>query len=557
MVTTPGGGAASQPPLNSSEGGAQAGTAAAAAAAPAVPAPAGGAGPADQAPAAAAAAAMGAPGDSAAQELQPTAPPALPAGWVAAWDANYSRWYYCNAAKGVSQWELPPGDYSTAQRPGEALAAADQQQAAAPPADAAAEGAAGTAAGAAPGAAGDAAHSAGAPARRMGWCYTDAYGAVHGPFTIEQLGAWRSSLPMDLMVWHHDGAAGGAPAGPSPAGGADAQAAAAAAVPPQHQHQQQQADGHLAAAAGPADAGTASTAAAAPAATGSSRPWHEQPLPAVALAELLGDAHLLADWRRRVAATGGLDPSKHPPDLPHAPPAPAWHAWLQRAGVPLAAAAENAAAAGAWAATHAPRAAAGWPGFPSAVGNGGQRGGGGSGDGEARPGGGSRASEYAAAVLAGLPPNDEAVHMARIAAANDMDITELMAFQWRSSAGSTAVVGPVATAAGGGQGGEGGAEQRTQYFHNPHSGRLELRAAPQGADSLYGEPLASWLQAACSPPPPRPAPSPPSSPLPPPLPPILPPQSALWLAWAQHACGAVLHCQHPTASSSRPAAQQP
>lgn len=35
------------------------------------------------------------------------APPHLPAGWIAQWDANSKKYYYVQLSTGVSQWDIP------------------------------------------------------------------------------------------------------------------------------------------------------------------------------------------------------------------------------------------------------------------------------------------------------------------------------------------------------------------------------------------------------------------------------------------------------------------
>lgn len=49
---------------------------------------------------------MSGPG-SPGQEGPTFAPPHLPAGWIAQWDANSKKYYYVQLSTGVSQWDVP------------------------------------------------------------------------------------------------------------------------------------------------------------------------------------------------------------------------------------------------------------------------------------------------------------------------------------------------------------------------------------------------------------------------------------------------------------------
>ncbi|KAI3390660.1 hypothetical protein diail_8982 [Diaporthe ilicicola] len=49
---------------------------------------------------------MSGPG-SPGQEGPTFAPPHLPAGWIAQWDANSRKYYYVQLSTGVSQWDVP------------------------------------------------------------------------------------------------------------------------------------------------------------------------------------------------------------------------------------------------------------------------------------------------------------------------------------------------------------------------------------------------------------------------------------------------------------------
>ncbi len=37
-----------------------------------------------------------------------------------------------------------------------------------------------------------------------GWCYNDAAGVLHGPFSLGQLRGWQGVLPPDLALWRYD-----------------------------------------------------------------------------------------------------------------------------------------------------------------------------------------------------------------------------------------------------------------------------------------------------------------------------------------------------------------
>lgn len=98
--------------------------------------------------------------------------------------------------------------------------------------------------------------------------------------------------------------------------------------------------------------------------------------------------------------------------------------------------------------------------------------------------------EYAAAVLEGLPPDDEAVLLARQAAAAGRTLMDVVGFSWAASAGRSShdAGGPVD---------EHGVP--TQYVRDPRSGRLTAVGAVGGgpqSDSekrkLYGD-YGGWV----------------------------------------------------------------
>mmetsp|Transcript_37058 Transcript_37058/g.104622 ORF Transcript_37058/g.104622 Transcript_37058/m.104622 type:complete len:259 (-) Transcript_37058:268-1044(-) len=92
-------------------------------------------------------------------------------------------------------------------------------------------------------------------------------------------------------------------------------------------------------------------------------------------------------------------------------------------------------------------------------------------------GNGSSYSEYASAVLAGLPEDDDAVKIARLAAASNQSLEQVI--QFSHAAGSTshgdASDAPIATA-----------------VYNPRTGRIE-RLAPGGEPSGLYTGMESWV----------------------------------------------------------------
>ena len=110
-------------------------------------------------------------------------------GWAAAYDHNSQAWYYYNLVTGDRSWEPPAGWVSTGAAEG---AAAEVHQA--------------PSGGGRDPAAQDYSYNVPltGPPGFPGYYYTDANGIDQGPFTKEQLIAWRGSLPMDLQVWYQD-----------------------------------------------------------------------------------------------------------------------------------------------------------------------------------------------------------------------------------------------------------------------------------------------------------------------------------------------------------------
>ncbi|GLI63420.1 hypothetical protein VaNZ11_006388, partial [Volvox africanus] len=138
-------------------------------------------------------------------------------------------------------------------------------------------------------------------------------------------------------------------------------------------------------------------------------------LPGIELAELLGDGQLLADWRQRF-------PGNRPPGT--APPASVHDHWLHAAAA--AAAAAHAYGGGAhhphYGTTHAHYGQQQHYAQTAAENDG---------DAVRRPRTREESMlEYAEAVLAGLPPDDEAVVLARQAAAAGKSLAEVVNFSW-------------------------------------------------------------------------------------------------------------------------------
>jgi hypothetical protein len=304
--------------------------------------------------------------------------------------------------------------------------------------------------------------------------YRDRGGALRGPFPQDALHTWRPFLPMDLLVWFvqlDSGPGGGngqparsrsqSPAAPAehgiPSAGAppckrartdggtsalaaqDVSRAEAAAGPA---HEEAEEDGGDAEAqpdeagggAGEGDVAGPRTADEAIACG----------LPGVELAELLGDAAVLADWRRRFPGTRPAG---------SAPPAPVHEQWLR-------------ATAAATAAAHVQSTQASHEGYSGAQAT------------STGEGGGSqppssrdlRMMEYAEAVLSALPPDDEAVVLARQAAAAGRSLVDVVGFATSSSAG----------ALGGGTGG---------LRQSPLSGSVVLRVLDSSAVRCWTFPL--------------------------------------------------------------------
>ncbi|KXZ47541.1 hypothetical protein GPECTOR_34g700 [Gonium pectorale] len=220
-------------------------------------------------------------------------------------------------------------------------------------------------------------------------------------------------------------------------------------------------------------------------------------LPGIELAELLGDGHLLADWRQRF-------PGSRPAGT--APPAPVHDHWLRAAAASLAAA--HAAQ------THAAQYGSyGQPGaygygYGHSYGGGIPRYGGDGGEAAVRPPRSKEESmlEYAEAVLAGLPPDDEAVVLARQAAAAGKSLTEVVNFSWGTAPATTTATATVAAPLPGAYGNGDGYDERitrpnehgvpTEYLRDPRSGRLtavDKDGQPVGgAKALYGE-FGNWM----------------------------------------------------------------
>jgi hypothetical protein len=93
--------------------------------------------------------------------------------WHAAYDHISQRWYYYNLMTGERGWDPPPDWVSNH--------AEEAAPSAAPPAS-----------------------NTKFDKTKPGYYYRDAYGIDQGPFSIQQLLAWRGALPMDLPVWEID-----------------------------------------------------------------------------------------------------------------------------------------------------------------------------------------------------------------------------------------------------------------------------------------------------------------------------------------------------------------
>ncbi|GIL78043.1 hypothetical protein Vretifemale_7491 [Volvox reticuliferus] len=212
-------------------------------------------------------------------------------------------------------------------------------------------------------------------------------------------------------------------------------------------------------------------------------------LPGIELAELLGDGQLLADWRRRF-------PGNRPPGT--APPASVHDQWLR-------------AAAAAAAAAHAYGGAAHHPHYGTTHAHYGQQhyyaeaAARNDGDAARRPRTREESMlEYAEAVLAGLPPDDEAVVLARQAAAAGKSLAEVVNFSWGASMSAS---GPSTGQQQDVLYGAAAAQQPsslddygvpTEYVRDPRSGRLTAvgcdagSAAQSVARALYGE-YGGWV----------------------------------------------------------------
>ncbi|GBF93727.1 inorganic pyrophosphatase [Raphidocelis subcapitata] len=431
------------------------------------------------------------PGAAAAPAAAPThAADALPHGWACAWDERFGAYYYCNPELGITQWEppaaaAPPGTPSTTGH-GSGSGGADSATAA-------------TAAAASPGT---------PPSPR--YSYRDPHGCDCGPFSLAQLLSWRDHLPMDLRLQRADSsrparpADGGCQADEPPAAAAAAAAAAARGeledsgtggpVPAraeqqrsergcgtseegqqQEQQQEQQEE------EGPPEP--------------QARSDGEQEAAPLLLADLLGDGELLGSWRAAAAQWPQLAPPPGPGEggaaAPRAPPAPAFEAWWCQQHEHQHQHQQQQQHQEWYAAGHGPavpqpdfggcgyypgsnQAAA--PAAPAAPGDPEPgRGGGGAGG----SGAGSSFAEYAEAVLAGLPPTDEAVILAKTAAHYGRPLEAVMA-------------AAAASAPGSGPGGAG--PGALEFARDPRSGRLTAvydGAGPPAAARLYGD-LDRW-----------------------------------------------------------------
>lgn len=106
-------------------------------------------------------------------------PPAAVDQWQAAFDHTSQAWYYYNLATGERSWEPPDGWIPSGSALEGPCAPAQPSEAAPAP---------------------ESTHD-GSPAT-SGYFYKDAHGLTQGPYSKEQLTAWRGMLPMDLPVWY-------------------------------------------------------------------------------------------------------------------------------------------------------------------------------------------------------------------------------------------------------------------------------------------------------------------------------------------------------------------
>eukprot|EP00200_Dunaliella_tertiolecta_P012651 CAMPEP_0202373108 /NCGR_PEP_ID=MMETSP1127-20130417/4182_1 /ASSEMBLY_ACC=CAM_ASM_000462 /TAXON_ID=3047 /ORGANISM="Dunaliella tertiolecta, Strain CCMP1320" /LENGTH=440 /DNA_ID=CAMNT_0048969869 /DNA_START=283 /DNA_END=1606 /DNA_ORIENTATION=- len=375
--------------------------------------------------------------------------------------------------------------------------------------------------------------SSATPEPQQGWFYYDPFGRLQGPFTVEALRSFRWHLPMDLLVWykeepkkylgqrqHHQHGKNEQSAVGHPA--AVSEAASYKASPQQQQQQQQQpqfqgdsqeqepeairlksmdngdglasikrtdsiaaegwnplaspdctaavgygaaessalsplqhlhtageersssasalsARGEPAQAVAPTDGQNCAGVDAADA--GAQEGDREGSGFAVELAELLGDGVLLTDWR---TSLGQPDCSSGPP---RAPPAPVWEQWLLY-GVHT-------------------QDAIGSEELQQQVEQQQQE----------QEGAGD-VSDYASAALAGLPPDDEAAVLARLAEASGKSLQELLDFSYANSSSCKGTVDPDAFA--------------SAAEYNPRRRRLQVAGAEDNMPgSLYRE-LSSW-----------------------------------------------------------------
>lgn len=218
--------------------------------------------------------------------------------------------------------------------------------------------------------------------------------------------------------------------------------------------------------------------------------------PCVELAELLGDGALIASWKQSqqiwqgvinqcVGAPPGTSPEY---EAPPAPPAPVWQHWLdlqQRSGQGIKAAPStsasgairiNAANGGNFRdhtrarglhpqLHHSAGGIAYHAGSPASVRQ------------ASSNEKDSNMQSYAEAVLAGLPPDDEAVQLARLARQYNRPLQEVLEFSWNASSAATAA-GVNATGGAG--------TERVVYVRDPRSGRLTATHEPQGEHKVWG-----------------------------------------------------------------------
>jgi hypothetical protein len=296
--------------------------------------------------------------------------------------------------------------------------------------------------------------------------YYDPAGRLLGPFSRAQLAAWRGMLPMDLLLLTQDHPAVTAAA-------AEASGAAAAGGSP---------------AAAQRHAGRSSAT--------------------LQLAELLGDAALLAHFKQSQAqqqqATSpkAADPQEQPqqqwPPKAVAPPASVWKTWVDRHNSSQLGS-DNGGSDGAWPQTAAAAAAAAATGAcgPIRPGGGGiSRGGTAAPPSSSSGGSGSSSFErYAAAALQGLPPDDEAVQLAQHATAHGYSFSQVL--QSYREAGNAAAAD--AAGVGGIRITQDGVE--ALMVKDPRSGRLSVAPGSGGggggggassAVELYGD-LSRWI----------------------------------------------------------------